>query len=246
MAVPRNAEIVAEIGGLQVERRRVLAWEDRRIDAAAKKLGVAAPEPGDIVTRREALLRTKLELGSDEIRTRLARDTRWADRLARIQARGSRHRRRSVTDLRVSAGSAAEFVAWFDSATNAVDPTAMLRACPDHFDFGFGTRGQEVLETTGSSPLAALFFIDYADVSSLVTPPDPAFPHQIAGVARTWNGVAVGGVRHQFRDTATGFHARLTVEFPLPTLPAMVTGHRWHLACEFSNWIEAATQDVRQ
>lgn len=29
-------------------------------------------------------------------------------------------------------------------------------------------------------------------------------------------------------------------EFPLPTLRRMVSGHRWHLACEFSNWIEAA------
>lgn len=246
MAVSRSAEIVAEIGGNQVERDRVLAWEDRRIDAAAKKLGVAAPERGDIGNRREALLRTKLELGSDEIRTRLARDSRWADRVARAQARVSRRRRRSVAELRVPAGSAADFVAWFDSATNAVDPAAMLRACPDHFDTGFGTRGQEVLETTGSSPLAALFFIDYADVSSLVTPPDASFPHQIAGVARALDGTAIGGVRHQFRDTEAGFHARLTVEFPLPILPAMVAGHRWHLACEFSNWIEAAANGARQ
>ena len=31
------------------------------------------------------------------------------------------------------------------------------------------------------------------------------------------DGIAIGGVRHQFRDTEDGFHARLTVEFPLPT-----------------------------
>ena len=59
-------------------------------------------------------------------------------------------------------------------------------------------------------------------------------------MARTSDGVAIGGVRHQFRDTTDGFHARLTVEFPMPTIGRMVKGHRWHLACEFSNWIEAA------
>ncbi|MRH91989.1 hypothetical protein GFY24_31900 [Nocardia sp. SYP-A9097] len=234
------------MGGRRVERAQVLAWEDRRIDAAAKKLGVAAPRLGDIAERREALLRAKLELGSQEIRRRLARDTRWADRVARAQARVSRQRRRSVAELRVSGGSAADFVAWFDSTTNAVDPTAMLRACPDHFDSAFGARGQEVLETTGSSPFAALFFIDYADVSSLLTPPDASFPYQVTGVARAQDGTAIGGVRHQFRDTEDGFHARLTVEFPLPTLPTMVAGPRWHLACEFSNWIESATTAGRQ
>ena len=117
----------------------------------------------------------------------------------------------------------------------------MLRACPDHFVIRTRSDGrQEVLETNGGSPLAALFYIDYDDVSSLVTPADARFPHQLAGVARASAGVAIGGVRHQFRDIEDGFHARLTVEFPLPTLGRMITGHRWHLACEFSNWIEVA------
>ncbi len=33
---------------------------------------------------------------------------------------------------------------------------------------------------------------------------------------------------------------RLNVEFPVTLLPHMVTAHCWHLACEFSNWIEFA------
>lgn len=91
-----------------------------------------------------------------------------------------------------------------------------------------------------ASPFAILFYVDYDDISSLTTPADPAFPHQLAGVARDESGMAFGGVRHQFRDTDQGLHDRLTVEFPLPTLPSMVSAHRWHLACEFSNWIEAS------
>lgn len=243
MSAAHTVGIVAELNGRTAGRDAVLAWESQRIDAAARKLGVAAPAAGDVAERREALLRTKLELGSAEIRARLARDTRWADRVARAQSRVP-GRRRSVTDLHVTGGGAARFVAWFEEAANSSDTTAMLRACPDHFDFGVSERGQVVLETTGSSPLATLFLVDYTDVSSLTTPPDPLFPHQIAGVARALDGTAIGGVRHQFRDSGTGFHARLTVEFPLPILPAMVTGHRWHLACEFSNWIEAAADST--
>jgi hypothetical protein len=32
----------------------------------------------------------------------------------------------------------------------------------------------------------------------------------------------------------------LTGEFPIATPPWLIRAHRWHLACEFSNWIEAA------
>jgi hypothetical protein len=73
-----------------------------------------------------------------------------------------------------------------------------------------------------------------------VTPRDHAFPVEASGVARTGGELAIGGVRHKFRDEADGFRARLCVEFPWLTAPYLIAQHRWHLACEFSNWIEAA------
>lgn len=52
----------------------------------------------------------------------------------------------------------------------------MLLACPDHFVIRTGSDGrQEVIETTGGSPIAAQFYIDYTDTSRLLTPPDPNF-----------------------------------------------------------------------
>ena len=48
-------------------------------------------------------------------------------------------------------------------------------------------------------------------------------------------------IRHQFCDEPDGFTARLTGEFPAATPPNLIRAHRWHLACEFSNWIEAAS-----
>lgn len=232
--------IVATVDGAVAQRNDVLAWEDRRIDAAAKRLGVTVPA-GAVDDRREVLLRKKIELGSEEITARLRRQVRAADLVARAQVRVSAKRRRSVTELEVAGGSAAGFVDWFERCTAESDEVAMLRACPDHFVIRTDADGRQVVvETTGGSPLPAMFTVDYADTSTLVTPPDDAYPHQIAGVARTANGTPIGGVRHQFRDTADGFAARLTVEFPLPTPGRMVTAHSWHLACEFSNWVTAA------
>ena len=232
--------LVTEIKGREVGRADVLAWENRRITAVARKLGVPLPS-GDVTKRRDVLLQAKLALGSEELTTRLNRETRVADVVARLESRLSRRRRLSSIDIHVRRGSAEQFVEAFEHWTKTSDEAAMLRACPDHFVIRTRADGlQEVLETNGGSPLAALFFIDYQDISSLVTPVDPLFPYQVAGIARTSDGIAIGGVRHQFRDTEDGFDARLTVEFPLPTLARMIAGHRWHLACEFSNWIEAA------
>lgn len=232
--------IITEIRGRTVTRDAVLRYEDRRITAAAKKLGVSAPIGGDVAERREAFLETKLELGSDEIHRLLRRDATIAGAIAKVQSRLSGRRRFSVTDLYVPAGSATQFVEFYWDCVRRNDEAELLRACPDHFVQRIGADGRhEVLETNGGSPLAALFFIDYEDLSHVVTPVDRAFPGQLAGVAYA-DGIPIGAVRHQFRDTADGFHARLTVEFPLPTLGRMVAGHRWHLACEFSNWIESA------
>lgn len=117
----------------------------------------------------------------------------------------------------------------------------MIAAHPDHFLIDTAADGrQEVVETTGGSPLATRFLVDYGDTSPLTTPSDPAFPVEAAGVARMDSGLAIGGVRHEFRDEPGGFHARLCVEFPALTAPHMIAQHRWHLACEFSNWIEFA------
>jgi hypothetical protein len=85
-------------------------------------------------------------------------------------------------------------------------------------------------------------FFDDEEISTLTSDPDLAFPVEWASVARNESSKAIGGVRHFFRDEPAGFCARLTVEFPFATPPSMIRQHRWHLACEFSNWIEAANQ----
>ena len=237
--------IDAVIAGRAVSRDEVLAWEAERLPKAARKIGLPVPV-GDLARQRMAFTDSKLALGATEIRRRLARDIR----LAGVVARGSTHlsfgrRATSGCDLHVTGGSAGAFVDWFTDAARDDYARSMIAANPDHFLIDTAQDGkQEVIETTGGSPLATQFFVDYDDTSPLVTPRDSAFPVEAAGVARTEGGLVIGGVRHEFRDEGNGFRARLCVEFPRLTAPYMVAQHQWHLACEFGNWIEAAFAPV--
>lgn len=234
--------IEAVLAGRPVSRETVRAWETKRMGKAAAKIGLPAPT-GELARARTAFADAKLNLGPDEIRRRLGRDIRRADAVARASTRLSRGRRvTSTCDLHVTgAGTAAEFLAWFTDTGRDDYARSMIAANPDHFLIDTASDGrQEVIETTGGSPLATRFLVDYTDTAEIVTHRDPAFPLEASGVARSGSGLAIGGVRHEFRDHADGFHAHLCVEFPRLTMPAMVTQHRMHLACEFSNWITLA------
>ncbi len=97
--------IVTDIRGRKIARDEVLRYEDHRINAAAKKLGIAAPTRGDVEERREAFLQSKLALGTDEILRRLKRDRTLAGAIAKATARVSARRRLSLVTS--STGNAA-------------------------------------------------------------------------------------------------------------------------------------------
>ncbi|MFC9033668.1 hypothetical protein [Streptomyces arboris] len=231
----------AIIGGRRFSRGQVLAWEAERLPAAASKIGLPVPS-GDLARQRAEFADSKLALGADEIKHRLRRDLRVGDIVANTTTRLSRGgRATSVCELQVTGGSAAGFVQWFDDPSRDDYTPSMTAAHPDHFLIQALPDGrQEVIETTGGSPLATRFLVDYADLTTLTTPPDRATDVEAAGVAISGKGLHIGGVRHEFRDVPGGFHARLCVEFPRTTLPRILSEHRRHLAIEFSNWVEFA------
>lgn len=238
--------ITAQIDGRSVSREEVLAWEARRTNKVCKKLGISAP-PGDAAEQRQALVAEKLELGHGAIEGLLARELRLAARGARLLAGLSRGRRRLCSiELTGTGGSAEALPRYYENAMNSGDEAALLSACPDHYILCAGTDGtQQVVETTGGSPLAARIFLNESDLGTVTTSPDPQFPIQWVAVGGTNpTGPSTGAIRHQFRDGPDGFTARLTGEFPVATPPALIRAHRWHLACEFSNWLEAANAEA--
>ena len=233
--------IVATIDGRRVERAEVLAWEDRRARIVMRKLGL--PDAGmTLPERRAALLARKLEMGHSDLR-RLLRFQLFASHLVALVLAwlsGSR-RAFSVCELWVERGSAEHFQRWFEARVPLDDQAGMLAGCPDHYIIDTSSPShQRVVETVGGAPFASEVILDYSDPTGVITPPDPTYPLQIAATARLRSGRAVGGVRHQFRQEGEGFRALITVEFPRAIFPWIVSGHRWHLATEFSNWIEAA------
>jgi hypothetical protein len=236
-------DITAVIGDRQVPRAEVLEWEGRRAAVDYKKLGMGTP-PDDPAACREALVARKLELGHAEIERRLARQMAAAARSSRLMTALSRGGRRlCVVELRGSGGSAEAMPAFYKAAMDAGDEAPLLAASPDHWMLHKRGDGiQQVIETTGGSPLASRIFLDENEVGPISTPADPTFPVQWVAIGRArFPGPPSGALRHQFRDDPDGtFTARLTIEFPRVTPPRLVAAHRWHLACEFSNWIEAA------
>ena len=231
------------IDGQSHDRADVHAWEDRRMAAVRRTLGLppsSAPRPD----QRRKLLEHKLTLGHDRLRKLLGRGLWWSEKVTRLSvALSGKARRFSICEIEVAHGSAGHFARWFEDRNTLDDEAAMIDACPDHYIIARDDRGrQSVVETTGGSFLPGEFAVDYADTSSLRTQPDPGYPYQVAGVARLRDGLAIGGVRHQFRQEDAGFRALLTVEFPGKVPRHMIAEHRWHLAAEFSNWIEAAAR----
>ncbi len=234
-----SATIQTFINGREVPRSQVLAWEQRRALTVLKKLGVK-PVSTDLPKLHQQLLARKAELGADGLMHLLRREIAISDHMTGLVARLSRGGRRfCITELVVDQGSAERFVAWFEATGRANDDRAMLGATPDHYLLHTDANGtMQVVETTGSMPLASRFFMNPADQDGLRAPVDPTFPLQIAGVARLKNGFPIGGVRHQLRNEGSGFRIRLIVEFPILMLQGMIDGHQWHLASEFANWIE--------
>jgi hypothetical protein len=229
--------IIAYINGRAVPRDEVLAWEARRAARVARRLDLDASAPE--LSRR--IVERKLELGHDALRARLRRELRVSAAASELGAKVSRGRRAIATTVLTCDTGAAELVpAWYRAAFTANDRPAMLAASPDHWIFDHGREGDEVIETAAGSPAVVRMFFDDEHVETIRTPADPAFPVAWVSAARSARGTAIGGIRHLFRDEADGFHVRLNVEFPVTVPRPMVTAHCWHLAGEFSNWLEFA------
>lgn len=257
MVDPKDIRAIV-VGERAVSRQEVLAWESQRADVVlakfAKRLGVRGvdelqvdPAIGELrgaslETRREALTALKIQLGHAGVYAILKHELALSDRMARISQRVSRGKvKYSVTRLTAPGLSAVRFAEWFADLVVVNDEVVMDAACPDHYLVrGLSDGRQEVVETTGGSPMAARFLVDYTRTESVTIPIDPNYPVQIAGTALLDDGLAIGGVRHQFRDRGGALEALLTVQFPATLPNRMIHQHEWHLACEFSNWLTAS------
>ena len=253
---PAAPRLTATIGGRRVDRDEVLQWEARRLKVAAARIKgnvtgwllgdldalILRPalSTADVPRAREQLADVKMRLGEAEMRKLTTVDLDASNPLGVITA-APHQWAISHTTIQSDAGTADGFVNWFNHRIALNDVRSMLVACPDHYiSRTTGPKRVEVIEETGGAIVASRFFINLAETDSLPIPVDPKYPARTAGWARNAHGTRIGAVRHQFRnDPDGGFTGELAVAFPAFVPPTFITEHRWHMACEFSNWITA-------
>ncbi|MDR7009655.1 hypothetical protein [Paraburkholderia strydomiana] len=260
---PSNLLLNTNIAGQSVTREQVLMWEARRLQVVAQRmhnnlLASRILDLGALIFRsptsisnidaeREQLTDAKIMAG-DVAMMHLVEDDLLVSGPAMEMAALSGQWSVCQIEIVSSMGTAEGFADWFTSqATDVDNERAMLLACPDHYVIrAIGAKGQNVIEETGGALMASHFTIDYSLGGKLPYAVDPDFPVRLTGsAASTTSSELVGGVLHQFRTVDSGgFIARPAVFFPA-TLPFwFVAEHRWHLACEFSNWITAYVGQV--
>src|SRR5262249_61424584 len=100
-----------------------------------------------------------------------------SSRLMSALSRGGR--RLCVVELHGSGGSAEAMPAFYKAAMDSGDEAPLLAASPDHWVLCKRDDGiQQVIETTGGSPLASRIFLDENEGGPIQTPADPTFPVQ--------------------------------------------------------------------
>ncbi|MER7671719.1 hypothetical protein ABTY61_25125 [Kitasatospora sp. NPDC096128] len=188
---------------------------------------------------RAALRLLKQRLGDDRMRELLTPDTTAADAALTTWAHASQGRwRTAVTELTATGIDADRFLTWWQGRLQAGDRTALLAANPEHYLADSTGDRVEIIETLGTTPTR--FLLHFHDDVPITAPDHATFPTRIGATGTLADGTEVLRVMHEFADTPTGLRIRLTVQFPEAAPDLLPTGHQWHFACEFTNWLQAA------
>ncbi|OZG69311.1 hypothetical protein [Bifidobacterium eulemuris] len=241
----RDVSIRVVIDGREISREDVQKKEMERCIHASRKLNLKIQNE-ELSEIRQLILQRKLDLGQDVLKKLMRKETCLADILVRRFVRLSHEEYvLSGIDIYANGISAKDFTAWFDLQVKKNNIPAMLAAHPEHYIIDNRPDGtQYVCETNGGSPFAAAFTIYFNETNCINIPLLADHPHRIEGVSKLSDGKRVGAARHQFQDTPEGLQGHLCIEFPKKTMAKVVDGHKWHLAIEFSNWLEAAAADI--
>lgn len=242
--------ITVSIAGHTFPTESIRGWESWRTGVSVRLLERKLGKDLSGVTTAEDLARVKYGIPQAVMLGMLRNQIRLTEAGTQAVVRMSGGRRAfSTTEIDVDFCDAATLKRYYDDMM--LDNTeqnrfSCLRANPDHYLLrGVGQNVQEVLEFVGAMPLVSHFYICYGDFDGLRSPQDPDYPYQAAGVSYLENGLAIGAVRHQMKDTENGCHVKLTVEFPSLMPERYIIQHRYHLACEFFNWFSDIEKRVR-
>ncbi|MFJ6622016.1 hypothetical protein ACIQOW_31110 [Kitasatospora sp. NPDC091335] len=185
---------------------------------------------------RNALALLKNRIGDELMRELLSEDLRVADEIMAPLPDGAWQS--AVTEMEIDGITAEEFLTWWQGRLASADRTALLAANPEHYLADSADGVVEIIETIGSGPLR--FFLTFHDGVAIEDEGHETYPVRIGGTGRLTDGTEICRVMHEFGDGPRGLRIRLTIQFPASAPEHVFTGHKWHFACEFLNWLEAA------
>ncbi|MBD0676689.1 hypothetical protein [Streptomyces sp. CBMA156] len=188
---------------------------------------------------RNALTLLKSRIGDELMRELLSEDLRVADEImAPLPDASDGAWQSAVTEMEINGITAEEFLTWWQGRLASADRTALLAANPEHYLADSADGVVEIIETIGSGPLR--FFLTFHDGVAIEDEGHETYPVRIGGTGRLTDGTEICRVMHEFGDGPRGLRIRLTIQFPASAPEHVFTGHKWHFACEFLNWLEAA------
>lgn len=230
------------INGKVCPQSRIDDWERKRVEVISKQMNKALGTP-EVHTASE-LTDLKMSIPDEKLREMCAKKIKSSDRSTTLLQKISKGNTvNCVIEMDVEGASAQEMKdQYFSMMFNNTEENRRLNlsANPDHISLiGKPGQRQDVVEASAAMPMQSQFDVCFGDETGMHSTPDPDYPVQCVGNCRTSDGLVIGGCRHQFRDTPTGCHAKLVVEFPAKTPKKYIAQHQLHLACEFSNWINA-------
>lgn len=236
-----NVKVILNERVLQMDE--IMRWESKRVNFVTKLLQKKLKDKKKELNA-EGLTKYKLNVEEDDIRRILKPYNRLSDLFVRFLLWKSKGESVScVTYIEVKGASAKELnEKYFKMMFNNSEENRYLNlsANPDHYLLkGHPNNIQEVIESTGSSPLPAHFFVHFGEEEGLRSKKNDEYTVQAAGVCKLSDGTPIGGVRHQMKDTSYGCEVKLEVEFPKATPKSTLAEHSLHLACEFYHWFTA-------
>lgn len=142
-------------------------------------------------------------------------------------------------DVEVKGCKAMEFLAWLGAAFKREDHIALNVTAPEHYLNDVDENGQVVgIETVGAYGLPQEFHTVATKPEELGLPAENInvdYPVKYCGLMYGPDGTEIHKFRHLMRDTDDGFVMKPTVYFSVDDPQEMIEGHKWHLACEFTN-----------
>ena len=192
----------------------------------------------EVYFSRRALARLKALLGRRGLEDLLATDIEEGNAYFReMVSRSEGKWKPATTELTARGISSAQFTAWFHD--ESANEPVMLAAQPEHFVIAGSADALDVVENMG--PYVCSYKMHFTGEDAAVGDLLADYPTRMVGHGKLADGTVVIHALHQFRDTAAGFDAHLSIFFPHACPEAeIIEQHRRHLAVEFSNWITDA------